>query len=1511
MPLTQITTSSIANGAVTLAQLAPSATPGPKITQIQITNSGGTVLDDTAISLNGGYIKITGTGFAAGAQVIVNNTPASSTTFTSTTVLNAQVGAQVAGTYVVYVVNADGGVAIAVNGLTYSSEPSWVTGSSLSGIVSVPISIQLSATAATIYSLAAGSTLPANLTLSSSGLLSGTVTGITSETVYSFTVNAIDAELQDSPRTFSITITVGDAQFRNVTTLLNPELSVLPFNDDASTNNFAVSVFGDTRPNNFGPYTPGYYSNFFDGTGDYLTTAAPSLLGTNFTIEFWVYFNTFTSGDNNYQNLLGTNNSFNSTGNFLFLGNYNGSSYAAGAMVIFHQDSNKITLPGGTFVLNRWQHVALVRQSGTSLRMYVDGVQVGSATISAADQWGTSDVGYIIGTQNGALNRTLTGFISNLRIVNGTAVYTAAFTPPTAPLTAITNTSLLTCQSNRFIDNSTNNFAITRVGDVRIDGFDPFVPATEFSGRGSTYFDGTGDYLSAGANTAFSVGTGNFTVEAWVYPTNFTNFRMIFDNRNNVNNNTGFALGLTGNQSGTPGQWFFAKGAGVAVVTSNTSLTLNAWNYVVAVRNSSTTTLYLNGVSVGSGSDTQNYSDNNSLIGITIDNIGWLGYISNLRLVKGTAVYTANFTPPAAPLTAIANTSLLTCQTNQPNNNNMFLDSSTSNFLVTRNGNTTQGTLSPYGGGWSNYFDGSGDSLSYAGTIFGTGAYTIECWFNINNFSSTYALLSTSNANALNIRINNATTIAIDQQNVGQVTFTVPTMSTNTWYHIAIVRNSSNVCTVFLNGSRSSTGQSTISTNYSAASNLIGLIGSSSFSGYISNLRVVTGTALYDPTLATITPPTAPLQPITGTALLTCADNRFIDDSPNNFAITRTGDVSVQKFNPFGIQTAMTPQTYSAFFGTKTNSLSIPATTALTTFTSDFTFECWVYPTDATISTAWGIWDSRQSGATPNAMTFSLQALASPVSGSWRLAYYNGTVYYGTGVVLLNQWSHVAFVRSGSTMTFYVNGVAGGTATISGTQTGTATTNPVFIGSKDSGLANYGTVGHISNFRIVNGTAVYTANFTPPTAPLTAVAGTSLLTCQNATFIDNSTNNFAITAIGNTQPLPTNPFGFTAGTITNYTPQVFSGSMYFDGTDDSLSTATSYLPTVAGTAFTLELWLYSTRAVSSASRIMSSANMQFNIDSSNPGQLRFDLPTGSVNVLNSGAARIVPFSWNHIVLTRTAGNAYTLYLNGAIVGTGSSSTAINSTTAISSGTNIQGYVSDFRVFNGIVLYTSSFVPPAAPVTPVTNTTLLLNGTGASIYDSSTLNNFETVGDARTVTNVIKYGNTSMFFGTGGGAYAQTPINQPAFGFGTGDFTIEMWINPTPGISYVFFDTRRQTENRINLALDNNSAGLKVSVGTSAIISVASGVTPGSWNYIAVTRASGSLRMFINGTQVGSTTTMTTDLGATGSLCLATAGDARGNGAYGYTGYISDLRITNGVARYTANFTPPAIAFPTQ
>jgi hypothetical protein len=168
-------------------------------------------------------------------------------------------------------------------------------------------------------------------------------------------------------------------------------------------------------------------------------------------------------------------------------------------------------------------------------------------------------------------------------------------------------------------------------------------------------------------------------------------------------------------------------------------------------------------------------------------------------------------------------------------------------------------------------------------------------------------------------------------------------------------------------------------------------------------------------------------------------------------------------------------------FRTKTDAVPIYANPRLTSFASDFTVEAWVYPTDGTI-TNWGIIDARQSGGTPAAFVFGLSSLASPVAGSYRMSFYNAAYSFGTTTILSNVWTHVAFVRVGTTMTFYVNGIANGTATVSGTLTGAATTNPIWIGHKDNNLAAYGSVGFIDDLRITNGVARYTGDFTPPTA---------------------------------------------------------------------------------------------------------------------------------------------------------------------------------------------------------------------------------------------------------------------------------------------------------------------------------------------------------------------------------------------------------------------------------------------
>jgi alpha-tubulin suppressor-like RCC1 family protein len=190
------------------ATAAFAKTLAPKVLYANVANSLYYTVDDTAVNVGGGYIVVTGAEFQSGATVLIDTTPASAVTYVNSTTLQVQVPTKSAASYNLYVVNPDGGVGIKVSGITYSSEPTWVTASPLANqSANTAFNVTLSATGATSYSVAAGSTLPAGTSLAANGYFSGTVT-IGAQTTYTFSVVATDAENQDSSKTFQVTVTV-------------------------------------------------------------------------------------------------------------------------------------------------------------------------------------------------------------------------------------------------------------------------------------------------------------------------------------------------------------------------------------------------------------------------------------------------------------------------------------------------------------------------------------------------------------------------------------------------------------------------------------------------------------------------------------------------------------------------------------------------------------------------------------------------------------------------------------------------------------------------------------------------------------------------------------------------------------------------------------------------------------------------------------------------------------------------------------------------------------------------------------------------------------------------------------------------------------------------------------------------------------------------------------------------------------------------------------------------------
>jgi hypothetical protein len=201
---------------------------------------------------------------------------------------------------------------------------------------------------------------------------------------------------------------------------------------------------------------------------------------------------------------------------------------------------------------------------------------------------------------------------------------------------------------------------------------------------GSFNLNGTSQYLSLASNAAFAFGTADYTIEGWFYTTSNSG-RLWFFGTNTDN------VDLNGS-----GGIFYWNGSQYQSAT-NTVINLNTWQHIALVRASGTITLYVDGVSVMSQSGIGYDSSSNRTLEIGYSSSQGNGYfngrISNFRIVKGTAVYTANFTPATQPLYPITNTVL--CIRPQ-NSGTLLTDYSAAPLTVTNNGAVTYNSATPF-----------------------------------------------------------------------------------------------------------------------------------------------------------------------------------------------------------------------------------------------------------------------------------------------------------------------------------------------------------------------------------------------------------------------------------------------------------------------------------------------------------------------------------------------------------------------------------------------------------------------------------------------------------------------------------------------------------------------------------------------------------------------------------------------------------------------------------------------
>ena len=380
-------------------------------------------------------------------------------------------------------------------------------------------------------------------------------------------------------------------------------------------------------------------------------------------------------------------------------------------------------------------------------------------------------------------------------IVNGTTVYDPGV--DTLPTDYITVSNLT--QITQVIVERVQGSGKSRIDTIKVNGTklidgqgitlqtqpEPFAKVVDESGKGndgiltvaeqlkephpgfgSVKFDGVDDYLSMPDSQLLEILDADFTIECWIYVTGTRTEQCIFSKGRNVqcywNDARTISLYLDSDNSSATG----TSGYGVffsANLTGTNSVLKDQWNHIAICRDNNTWKAFVNGTqkysNVIPGLDPVYNSSDDFEIGSYANNRGqgslaneFEGWISNFRFLKGTALYSANFTPPNTPLTSITDTSLLTCQ------GDTIVDARTGTpNVITANGGVapSQLRLSPErnpDGYWE--FDGTNDTIDLGtkSLIEPSSSFSIEAWCwvdSLTNECSIYEISANGNAGTI------------------------------------------------------------------------------------------------------------------------------------------------------------------------------------------------------------------------------------------------------------------------------------------------------------------------------------------------------------------------------------------------------------------------------------------------------------------------------------------------------------------------------------------------------------------------------------------------------------------------------------------------------------------------------------------------------------------------------------------------------------------------------------------
>ena len=997
---------------------------------------------------------------------------------------------------------------------------------------------------------------------------------------------------------------------------------------------------------------------------------------------------------------------------------------------------------------------------------------------------------------------------------------------------------------------------------------------------GSMRFDGTGDYLQITDSSDWYL-SGDFTVDMRIKFTAFTYY--LVTQYEDADNRWYFVFDV-----GTTGLAFKWKNDGdlyEAKQGDTTGWSLNTWYHVAAVLHGSELKVYRDGITIASGTVGENPDNYNGDLYIGqrgSDEYYLNAYIDELRISKGIARWTSNFTPPTEPYTTDSGTVLLL---------HMDGDQSVSEHTITFNGNSQLYDIGVFDG--SMYFDGSGDYLVVEGSDefnFGTDDFTIEAWVKINlplanfreslcgqtdNYDNRYAVRPAQSNGNFGFTYYNGSTYR-DMDGGAAIT-------DGDWCHVAVVR-ASGVFKFFINGIKG-----TDNTSYPTES--VGITDGKFYIArnnwdsydlpcYIDELRVSKGIARW---VSDFTPPTGPYGSSWDNrkkiAITTEVASPGIYDQWTKLLLHMDGD---QSDSQHIITVNGSPQIYSSigkfngsmYFDGTGDYLNIPDSSDFD-LTSVFTIDFW-FKTNTSNQCC-----LLNTGNANNSNEYQIEM--NRTSGKLSV-YSSGQKCVTTSSWNDNNWHHCALVCDGTDMKMYIDGVKDGeelSYAPSWTPTG------MYIGS--AGGSEYYT-GYIDELRISKGIARWTSNFTPPTEPYTTDSGTVLLLHMDG---DQSESYHTVTFNGS--------------------PQIYSsigkfnGSMYFDGTGDSLSIPDSNDWNFGNSDFTIDFWVYNSQAVGvyNEDYIMyfnGSSKFSWFLRRSTAGKLEvfFSSNGTSWDFNQSTSETITSNVWHHIAIVRD-GNTIKPFIDGVLATfnsttyTNSLSTAADLLRIADSGPStdcFEGYIDELRISKGIARWTSNFTPPTEPYTTDSGTVLLLHmdGDQSESYHTVTFN-----GNPQLTCS----GTNGSYCFDGSGDYLSVPDSSD-WDFEIGHFTVDFRIN---------FKSLSGYQGIISTAGDGevNNGWMIYTNGTTIyfwmipVSAISTTITTDTWYHMAITGDGTTIRAFIDGTLIGSQSAVSLSYADVG---VVIGRQYTGVANYYLDAYLEEVRISKGIARWTSAFSIP-------